>query len=82
MKKTLVRVPIAHVENAILLIRGEKVIFDSDLAKVYGVTTARLNQQVKRNPDRFPNEFLFQLTKDEYDTLMLQIGYRAKSTKQ
>jgi len=50
------------------------VILDADLAKLYGVTTTRLNQQVKRNPERFPSDFMFQLTKKEYESLMLQIA--------
>ena len=52
----------------------ERVILDSDLARLYGVTTARLNQQVKRNVERFPSDFMFQLTKEEYESLMLQIA--------
>ena len=50
------------------------MILDADLAKLYGVTTTRLNQQVKRNPERFPSDFMFQLTKKEYESLMLQIA--------
>jgi hypothetical protein len=50
------------------------VILDSDLARIYGVTTARLNQQVKRNQERFPEDFVFQLTKPEHEDLMLQIA--------
>jgi hypothetical protein len=57
MSKALVRISVERVESAILLIRGEKVILDADLAKLYGVTTARLNQQVKRNRERFPSDF-------------------------
>ncbi len=51
-----------QVEPLIQEIRGEKVILDSDLARLYGVTTKRLNEQVKRNRDRFPADFMFQLT--------------------
>lgn len=58
-------VPIERVERTILLIHGEKVILDADLAALYGVTTKRLNEQVKRNRDRFPPDFMFQLTNDE-----------------
>lgn len=72
MDKLLVPIPIERVDKAIFIVRGEKVILDSDLAKLYGVSTTRLNQQVKRNPDRFPNEFKFQLSKEEYQTLILQ----------
>ena len=62
-KDALVRVE--KVEQRILLIRGEKVILDADLAEFYGVTTKRLNEQVKRNKDRFPEDFMFQLTERE-----------------
>ena len=63
MKKTLV--PVERVQNAILFIRAEKVILDADLAALYGVSTKRLNEQVKRNRGRFPDDFMFQLTSDE-----------------
>ena len=53
-------VPVGKIENRILLIRGEKVIIDADLAEFYGVPTKRLNEQVKRNKDRFPGDFMFQ----------------------
>jgi len=58
-------VPVGKIENRILLIRGEKVIIDADLAEFYGVPTKRLNEQVKRNKDRFPEDFMFQLSSDE-----------------
>jgi len=58
-----------RIEKTILLIRGQKVILDSDLAKLYGVTMKRLNEQVRRNRKRFPNDFMFQLTKEEFNTL-------------
>lgn len=58
-------IPVVRVEETIILIRGKKVILDSDLAGLYGVTTKRLNQQVKRNSDRFPEDFMFHLTKEE-----------------
>jgi phage regulator Rha-like protein len=58
-------VPIERIENKILLIRGQKVIIDADLAELYGVTTKQLNQQVKRNKDRFPKDFMFQFDKAE-----------------
>mgnify|MGYP001612331651 FL=1 len=63
-----------RIEGIIFSLRGEKVILDSDLAAIYGVTTARLNQQVKRNVDRFPSDFVFQLSQKEFDSLMLQIA--------
>jgi len=57
--------PVEMIERKILLIRGEKVMLDADLASLYGVTTKRLNEQVKRNRDRFPDDFMFQLTEAE-----------------
>jgi hypothetical protein len=65
-------IPIERIEQLIVLIRGHKVMLDSDLARLDGVTTTRLNQQVRRNPDRFPLDFMFQLTTDEFAHLMLQ----------
>jgi len=58
-------VPVGAIQQRILLVRGEKVIVDADLARFYGVTTSRLNEQVRRNRDRFPPDFLFQITPDE-----------------
>jgi len=64
-KKELSLVLVDQVQSKILLIRGEKVILDSDLAVLYGVPTKRLNEQVKRNRERFPPDFMYQLTKKE-----------------
>jgi hypothetical protein len=61
-------------ESKILLIRDQKVILDSDIAFLYGVTTRRLNEQVKRNRGRFPDDFMFQLTKEEFDNLKSQFA--------
>lgn len=61
--KTLI--PVETIEKKILLIRGEKVMLDADLAELYGVRTKRLNEQVKRNTERFPEDFIFQLTAEE-----------------
>ena len=58
----------------ILTIREQKVVLDSDLAAVYGVTTKRLNEQFRRNRKRFPADFAFQLTADEFESLRLQIA--------
>jgi len=58
------------IENTIVAIRGQKVILDSDLARVYGVPTKRLNEQVRRNKDRFPSDFVFQLNQTETTLLM------------
>ena len=65
---------IVRVESLILPVRGERIILDSDLARVYGVSTRRLNEQVKRNVDRFPRDFIFRLTKRECDSLMSQFA--------
>jgi hypothetical protein len=65
-KKAMVpSVQLENVERTILTIRGHKVILDTDLARLYSVSTKRLNQQVRRNSDRFPEDFLFQLTAEE-----------------
>jgi hypothetical protein len=58
-------VPAERIEKAILLIRGQRVMIDADLASLYGVTTKRLNEQVKRNRERFPADFMFQMTATE-----------------
>ena len=58
-------IPVERIEQGILLIRGQRAILDADLALLYGVTTKALNQAVKRNPGRFPAEFVFQLTAEE-----------------
>jgi hypothetical protein len=62
-------IPLGQIEQRILLIRGQRVILDADLAALYGVTTKRLNEQVKRNLDRFPDDFLIQLTWEEAQNL-------------
>jgi len=66
MKNALPTVP---VDNLILEIRGQKVITDADLARLYEVETKRLNEQVKRNMERFPEDFMFQLSEDEFHVL-------------
>ena len=62
------------IEPLILTLRGQRVILDADLAEMYGVPTKRLNEQVKRNDDRFPEDFMFQLTAQEWDNLKSQIA--------
>ena len=62
------------IESKIFLIRGKQVMIDRDLAELYGVETKRITEAVKRNAERFPEEFRFQLTKDEYDFLRSQIA--------
>lgn len=67
--KNTALVPIEHITNSILIVRGQRVLLDSDLAALYGVTTKRLNEQVKRNSDRFPEDFMFRLARAEVDAL-------------
>ncbi|MCX6274834.1 MAG: ORF6N domain-containing protein [Bacteroidetes bacterium] len=74
MPKTKTLVPIERIENKIYLIRNHKVMIDTDLAMMYGVTVKRLNEQVRRNITRFPKDFIFQLTKSEYDFQRSQIA--------
>jgi hypothetical protein len=66
--------PIEMIEQKIFLIRGQKVILDSDLAKMYGVTTKRLNEQVRRNRKRFPPDFMFQLNEEDAESLRSQFA--------
>ena len=66
-------VSVEQIERSILFIRGEKVMLDADLAALYGVQTKVLLQAVKRNIKRFPSDFMFQLTKKEFDLLRSQI---------
>jgi hypothetical protein len=67
-------VPRERIEQTILLIRGHRVMLDADLAKLYGVTTFNLNKAVKRNVDRFPDDFMFRLSAQETASLTFQIG--------
>ena len=69
-----VAVSVQLIERRIYLIRGHKVMIDVDLAELYGVPTKRLNQQVQRNRKRFPEDFMFQLTKVEAENLRLQFA--------
>jgi hypothetical protein len=71
MKDTLT-IPDEIISSKIFLIRGQKVMLDRDLAELYGVETRRLNEQVKRNNERFPEDFMFQLTNEEYRNLISQ----------
>ena len=67
-------IPQEAIADKILAIRGRKVILDRDLARLYAVTTGNLNKAVKRNVERFPEDFMFQLTKKEADSLRFQFG--------
>jgi hypothetical protein len=62
-----------RIAQAIWVLRGEKVLLDSDLAQLYSVTTGNLNKAVNRNRDRFPSDFMFQLTAEEAERLIFQI---------
>ena len=65
-------IPVQIIENKIFIIRGQKVMLDKDLANLYEVETRALNQAVKRNIERFPEDFMFQLTKEEFEILKSQ----------
>ncbi|HXF75083.1 MAG TPA: ORF6N domain-containing protein, partial [Methylomirabilota bacterium] len=67
-------VTVERIEGRIFTIRGCRVMVDSDLAELYGVPVKRLNEQVRRNADRFPPDFAFQMTREEYDSLRSQIA--------
>jgi hypothetical protein len=66
-------IPVGRIENIIYMIRGERVMLDVDLAELYQVETRTLVQAVKRNIDRFPDDFMFQLSEDEWQILRSQI---------
>src|SRR4030066_1606032 len=74
MNKIEQLIPVERISSKIYLIRKEKVMLDSGLAELYGVETKQLKRAVKRNIDRFPNDFMFQLTRAEYNSLRSQIG--------
>jgi hypothetical protein len=74
MTKTEALIPLERIEGAILLLRGHKVMLDSDLAALYGVETKALNRAVKRNLVRFPADFMFQITDEEAAALRRQFG--------
>lgn len=67
-------IPIEIIENKIFIVRGQKVMLDSDLAKLYGVETRIINRNVKRNINRFPDDFMFQLSNDEWADLISHFG--------
>ncbi|HEY4514793.1 MAG TPA: ORF6N domain-containing protein [Candidatus Paceibacterota bacterium] len=72
--KTIVFIPEERVAQAILVVRGQKVMLDSDLAKLYGVLTKNLNKAVSRNKERFPEDFMFHLNKRETENLRFHFG--------
>ena len=67
-------IPAEMIEKRILLIRGEKVMLDADLAELYGVEVKHLKRQVRRNIDRFPEDFMIELSKEEYESLRRHSG--------
>ncbi|MDY6990761.1 MAG: ORF6N domain-containing protein [Thermodesulfobacteriota bacterium] len=67
-KQRNLRMPVP-VESVICTVRGQTVILDDDLPKIYGVVVRRLNEQVKRNADRFPDDFMFRITWDEWEEI-------------
>lgn len=74
-------IPAERIERAILVIRGQKVLLDKDLAQLYDVTTGRLNEQVRRNIRRFPADFMFQLSQEEFEDWKSQIAISNSSAK-
>jgi hypothetical protein len=74
IKQDTALVPIEQISSSILFVRGQRVLLDSDLAALYGVTTKRFNEQVRRNQARFPADFMFQLTAEEVTGLRSQIA--------
>jgi hypothetical protein len=70
--KAAALVPVEHIAQSILILRGQRVLLDSNLAALYGVETGVLIQTVKRNNDRFPEDFMFQLTTEEWEVLRSQ----------
>ena len=73
-RKSTSLIPVERIERSIMLIRGQKVILDRDLAVLYGVSTGNLNRAVSRNLDRFPSDFMFQLTRQELSDLIFHFG--------
>lgn len=69
---TLPLVTADEIQNMVRVVRGQRVMLDFDLARLYGVTTTRLNEQVARNPERFPRDFAYQLTQQEFASLISQ----------
>lgn len=76
--KKLTTTTTINIAGLILVIRNHRVLIDADLASLYGVTTKRLNEQVKRNIDRFPSDFMFQLTVDEKNEVVANRDHLAR----
>ena len=69
-KKDIIFINEETIQNKIYMIRGQKVMLDFELAEIYGYTTSRFNEQVKNNSEKFDEDFMFQLTKEEFENLM------------
>ena len=80
-KNSAALIAIETIAGRIVVIRGQKVMLDADLATLYGVTTKRLNEQIRRNLDRFPGDFVFQLTKQEFAILRSQFATSSSATR-
>ena len=78
MAKPALQVSVTSISSRILIVRGQKVMIDADLAELYGVRTKALNQAVKRNRDRFPDDFAFQLSKSERDEVVTNCDHLAR----
>jgi hypothetical protein len=72
--RTVALAPTERIAQSIIVLRGQRVLLDSDLAALYKVETRRLNEQVRRNKDRFPADFIFEVTDDEFEILMSQFA--------
>jgi hypothetical protein len=79
-KKTKAPVAVEQIDAMIHMIRGVRVMLDRDLARIYGVPTFRFNEAIKRNRQRFPPDFMFQLTREEFDSLRSQIAMSKRET--
>jgi len=74
-------IKLENIQELILEIRGQKVIIDSDVAELYGVETKRINEAVKNNPDKFPEGYIIELSKDDWDSLKSKISTTDKREK-
>ena len=74
MSEKAISIPIERIEKSIMLIRGHKVILDNDLASLYGVQTKQLKRAVRRNINRFPKDFMFELSMEEFENLRSRFG--------
>ena len=79
-EETVLMIPVERIRQCIYLVRKQKVMLDKDLAVLYGVPTKRLNEQVQRNIDRFPSDFMFQLTDEETKNLRSQFATSKKGS--